>query len=107
MPVLDCSVKTCYNNKNSQCCLNGIKVEGSHADTSSSTLCASFEKRAEDSFSNSYKTERDPQTVLDIDCKAHKCVFNESSKCHAAHIGIAGNGAKVDEQTECASFYKD
>lgn len=104
MPVLDCSVRTCSYNAEDKCSLDSIKVEGSNAEISESTSCASFKKRSGDSYSSS---QRSPQNALDIDCKAQKCTFNESMKCQAEHIGIAGGSAKTVHETECSSFYKE
>lgn len=105
MPALDCSVKTCYNNKENNCCLNSISVEGSEAHKSELTSCASFRKKPENGFINSV-TNENPKTHLDIACQAKQCSFNNNYKCDASHIGIAGHGAEHIYDTQCSSFYK-
>ncbi|KLU71292.1 MAG: hypothetical protein RHS_2841 [Robinsoniella sp. RHS] len=45
-----------------------------------------------------------PCQKIDVDCEARNCTFNESCKCSADKIGIAGAAAKHCDQTECASF---
>ena len=102
MPVLDCSVKTCYYNEDNKCSLESIKVEGRSADYSDDTACGSFRLRGDDSMTNACGKE--PTSTSDVECSANKCVFNQSNKCHAEHIGIAGSAADRVDETECASF---
>ena len=102
MPVLDCSVKTCYYNKDNKCSLDSIKVEGRSADYSDDTACGSFKLRNGESMSNA--TGKEPTSTSYVECSANKCVFNESNKCKAEHIGIAGSKADKVDDTECASF---
>ncbi|MGN0382752.1 MAG: DUF1540 domain-containing protein [Eubacterium sp.] len=104
MPILDCSVSTCYYNKQNQCCLGDIKVEGESATNSERTACNSFRERGEDTYSNTCGCGIEPETVIQVDCDAIKCVYNEDRKCKADHIGIAGAGAKHYTETECSSF---
>ena len=44
--------------------------------------------------------------VIDIDCKAETCVYNENCKCTAGKVGIVGASACEPEETECASYRK-
>ncbi len=102
MPVLDCSVKTCYYNEDNKCSLEGIKVEGRSADYSDDTACGSFKLRVGETMTNACGKE--PTAASHVECSANKCVFNKSNKCHAEHIGIAGTTADRVDETECASF---
>lgn len=102
MPVLDCSVKTCYYNEDNKCSLDSIKVEGRSADYSDDTACGSFKLRAGESMTNA--CHKKPKSTLEVECSANKCAFNESNMCHAEHIGIAGSTADRVDETECASF---
>lgn len=104
MPVLDCSVRSCYYNKENKCCLDGIHVEGHTAEKSIHTACGSFRAGDKDNYSNSCGCDRAPRNQADIKCDAVKCEFNECEKCTAKHIGIAGDGAKTSRETECSSF---
>ena len=103
MPVLDCSVKTCYYNKSYACCLEDIKVDGSEATVPNLTACGSF-KEEKEQMKNSEDKDMKPQPVVDVDCEAEKCDFNESCKCSADHITIAGKHAEHYTETECSSF---
>ena len=104
MPRLECTVKTCYNNKENRCCLEGIHVEGMDASVPRSTACGNFRERQMETMKNECGCTRSPENVLNVTCDAVKCMFNDSCKCIAEHIGIAGNGAKNAKETECASF---
>lgn len=104
MPALDCSVRTCYYNKENRCCLDGIKVEGTMAEISSSTACGSFKAKTGDSISNGSCCDTAPSTRLSVDCLAEKCIFNEKCTCKAEHIGIEGSNAHTSEETACGSF---
>lgn len=106
MPVLDCSVRTCFYNKENRCCLDGIKVEGTSAEVSDATACGSFKEKKGDTISNGCSCDAGPETTLAVDCLAEKCIFNEKCNCSAEHIGIAGSNACKSEDTQCASFEK-
>lgn len=102
MPVLDCSVKTCYYNTENKCSLDSIKVEGRSADYSDDTACGSYRLRAGEQTTNAF--DKEGKTTLEVACSADKCTFNEGNKCKAEHIGIAGSHADTMDDTECASF---
>lgn len=104
MPVLDCSVKSCYYNKESKCCLDGIHVEGHQANQSSMTACGSFRPMMKDQYTDACKCETNPTRDANVRCEAVKCMFNEGDRCKASHIGITGGDAKDMRETECASF---
>lgn len=103
MPRLDCSVKNCYYNKDSKCCREGIKVGGHDATVEDATYCSDFKER-HDSFSSDCKCDTNPSKTLEVYCNAVKCVYNDNEKCRADKIGIKGNGAKHESQTECGTF---
>lgn len=102
MPVLDCSVRTCYYNKENSCCLDAIKVEGTTAEVSSATECSSFKERTGESLTNGCCGS--PSCKLSVDCMAEKCMFNSGHSCTAKHIDISGRNAHRSEDTECDSF---
>lgn len=106
MPILDCSVRNCFYNKENKCCLDGIKVEGTAAEISSATACGSFKEKMGDRLTNNCSCSDEPTTHSSVDCLAENCVFNERYVCHADHIGIEGSNACKCEDTECASFRK-
>lgn len=105
MPILNCAVKNCYYNKEKKCCLDGIRVEGSTADTVNSTACGSFREQKSETYSNAAcHCGMEPETKVTVQCEAVKCMFNSDKRCSADHIGIAGDGAKHYTETECGSF---
>lgn len=101
MPILDCNVNTCVHYADNCCCRNNILVEGTHASTDNETCCGNFDERRTGGCQNS---AREAKLQLAVDCEAISCVYNESRKCRAEHIGISGPGAKMADQTKCASF---
>ena len=102
MPVLDCSVKSCFYNSDNKCSLDSIKVEGKSADYSDDTVSGSYRLRAGEEAKSGCCSKA--KTTLVVSCTANKCVFNEENKCKAEHIGIAGSHADKMDDTECASF---
>lgn len=104
MPILECSVRSCFYNKSSECCLDHIEVEGSEANVPNSTACGSFRENS-DTMTNSNKADLVPEPVVNIKCQATKCCFNQDCDCNADHISVAGDGANHFTETECASFY--
>lgn len=107
MPILDCSVDTCYYNKSRQCCRDEIRVEGKDAMSSNATACGSFKDDQKDEYSSACHCEGGPETAPGVECEAVNCIFNEFKRCSADHIGIAGNGAEHYTETECASFRQE
>ncbi|MEG0215672.1 MAG: DUF1540 domain-containing protein [Hungatella sp.] len=101
MTTLDCNVKNCLHNADSCCCKQAIIVDGQDAKETCETYCGSFDENKEGAFQNMFKS---PESKLEVDCEAMKCVYNENRHCSADHIGIAGDGAKEACHTECASF---
>lgn len=101
MTNLDCSVRNCLFNESKRCCKGDIKVGGEEASKPDETCCGSFKERARDVYSN---VSGQPSDRIDVKCVATNCRFNESWKCSASHIGIAGSSAKRWEETECSSF---
>lgn len=101
MTQLKCSVGTCMHNAENYCCKGRIIVEGNSAKQSEHTCCGSFDERSSESFQNRYET---PDTHLEVECEAAKCVYNQDLYCNADRIGIAGNGAGHSQETQCTTF---
>ncbi|QNM06123.1 DUF1540 domain-containing protein [Qiania dongpingensis] len=101
MTNLSCSAETCIHNSDKCCCKGEILVDGANAKCCSETCCASFDERVQGCCTNEYET---PCHALSVECEAESCVFNESRKCTAKEISIAGHGAKNANHTECASY---
>lgn len=104
MPILDCSVRNCYYNKENRCCRDGIKVEGTSAEVSSATACGSFKEKKGDAITNGCGCEASPSVKLEVDCMAERCIYNEKCVCTANKIDIAGRNAYNYEDTECETF---
>jgi len=104
MPNLDCSVKTCYYNKENKCCLDGIRVKGANADDSCSTACGSFREGGSEGFKSSCECDMKPSEKSQVQCEAVNCVYNEEKRCAANGIDISGMQAKKFSDTECKTF---
>ena len=98
MTKLDCNVTSCLHNADNCCCKQAIIVDGQDAKDKQETCCGSFDENRDGAFHNLFKT---PESRLEVDCEAVKCVYNEDT---AEHIGIAGDGATEATHTECATF---
>lgn len=101
MPILDCTVRTCHFNVDERCSLDRIKVEGNDADVTEETACGSFKARKENRCMNATGM---PDAACHIDCEAVHCAYNKECKCNAESIGIVGNHACENCDTECATF---
>ena len=101
MTKLECSVKNCMHNSDNYCCKSASLVDGNEAVKPNETCCASFDENKGGAFTNLFKT---PETRLEVECDAVKCVYNEDRRCAAERIDIAGDGACECGQTRCATF---
>ncbi len=101
MTQLKCSAQTCMYNEDQYCCKGDIMVEGKNAKEPSGTCCASFRERTEGSMRNAISH---PSRNIEVDCEAKDCVYNDSCKCTAESINIAGSHACHCGDTECARF---
>ena len=101
MVTLKCDVRTCTYNKENCCCKGDISVGGKSACDCSQTCCDSFKEAKGDQYLSALEH---PSKMIDIDCEAVKCIYNEDRHCVADHIGIAGDGASKAEHTLCATF---
>ncbi|RDU25276.1 DUF1540 domain-containing protein [Anaerosacchariphilus polymeriproducens] len=101
MTNLECSVRNCLYNEENRCCKGEIKVGGDEANRTEETCCRSFVERARNVYSN---VSGQPSERLQVRCTAANCKYNDSWKCSASHIGIAGSNATNWEDTECSSF---
>lgn len=104
MTFLDCSVTGCIYNADRCCCKGDITVEGEAAQRTEDTCCGSFKERTAENTANAAKRI---SKIIDVECEACNCTFNEEKKCSAEHIGIAGGNACSCVETECASFCCD
>lgn len=100
MTRLDCTVTGCLYNKEKSCCKDNIEVIGDRAKHSRDTFCSSFRERGEHVRSSVDYPTKDTEVA----CQAVECTFNESCRCQAKHIGIAGGNACDCQETECATF---
>ena len=101
MTVLDCNVVNCSYNEDNCCKRKDIHVDGTQAKTPSETCCASYAHRGCGCAKNA---TGEVSKNTDVFCEAVGCKFNESKKCVAKHIGIAGGHADSSRETECGSF---
>lgn len=101
MPMLRCSAITCLYNEQECCSKGDIMVSGEQAHRADETNCESFVERKNGSVFNSAGCGCDK---INIQCKAHGCVYNDSEKCEAAQVNIAGSNASVCQDTKCGTF---
>ena len=101
MTALVCTAQTCVYNRDEYCSRGDIRIGGDHATNSFETCCTSFEERSQDSSSND--TGRG-SIMIDVDCTACNCTYNEEKKCSADKIGVAGSSASESEETACGTF---
>lgn len=102
MTKLDCSVTNCTYNSDNSCKRNDIKVEGNEAHMASETNCSSFVPKGCGCGASNMSECAKKDT--DVSCSATSCIYNESKKCSANHIGIAGTDAGNSSDTLCRSF---
>ena len=101
MTNLRCDVTSCMHNADKCCGKNSILVDGYEACDCEDTACASFDKKNEAQFTNSYET---PNTGLTVECEAFNCVYNEDRMCRAQRIDIIGGQTSKVDGTACATF---
>ncbi|SCI75775.1 Domain of Uncharacterised Function (DUF1540) [uncultured Clostridium sp.] len=92
---ITCSATTCTYNNSGGCYASGIKVDGSKADTTSETICATYQDRESSSFANSEQSSSIAQTSS-ISCAATNCKHNHSGACKAEAIHINMNDASCE-----------
>ena len=102
MNDLACGVKSCAYNDCNCCKRDGIKVEGTMAERSSATCCASFCECGSPRVTSACECE--PKRVTNIICDAVKCRYNDDKNCTAKHVDVTGTHAMISSETECATF---
>lgn len=80
MTILKCYATTCVYNKDQLCSRGEIDVMGENARLSDETSCGSFRERSSATL-NSYEGKCGCETIQ-IDCKAHNCIYNEGLQMH-------------------------
>lgn len=100
MTQLSCSADSCGHNKDGYCCLNHIDIAGEKAMESMATCCGSFVEQS-GAFTNDTSL---PAPYSDIDCSAHKCMYNLNGHCEADNVDISGHAAVDPEETLCSTF---
>ena len=101
MTDLTCSVNNCIHNADKCCCKSSIMVDGAGATCCGDTCCASFDRMNQGKAVNNFET---PKRSLNVACEAVSCVYNDSRRCTAEEISIAGHGAEEAGHTQCASY---
>ena len=102
---LECQVTSCRHNANNLCCLSSIKVDGPAACQPDQTCCESYEERS-GAASNAVSGYESPSVETSIDCKAHKCTYNNNCKCEAecVCVGCCCSDVSSKSGTECCTF---
>ncbi len=102
MTQLKCNVIHCSSNKDNCCCRPDIHVGGSDAKDRCDTCCDSFTSIPEGTTNDIGYAQ--PNSSMPVACDATNCVYNRDHRCEATAIDIQGAGAKVVDQTKCATF---
>ena len=101
MPVLNCSAMGCAYNVDHLCNKGTIQVDGSVAQKTDETCCASFRERSGGSASNNGGCGC---SAIDIQCEAQGCSYNSQCRCHADSVSISGKNACSCDDTRCSTF---
>lgn len=99
MTKLGCSVDSCGYNQDNLCCRRDIVVGGCQATNKYDTMCESYKD-----CNHCMNSSKEPNTSLNINCDAVKCIHNDNHCCNAEHITISGSSANNSTQTLCSSF---
>lgn len=104
MTSLACNVTTCASNRDGFCCQSAIKVQGTGAKRAERTCCQSFFRKGDGEVSSRTHYEV-PNPELDVYCMANLCRHNDQHhRCTADHIDIAGDEARLMNETMCATY---
>ena len=101
MTDLSCKVSNCAYNQDCLCCKGEISVGTTGAKNETGTCCDSFMQQGEQVYQNS---TCHASSLIDIDCEAVKCIYNDNYKCKAKKVDILGNGAMNREGTLCGTY---
>lgn len=103
MAILKCDAKNCTHNDQPYCCISHICVGGARAMTESETCCDNFREKTASAVNRADCCEH-KNTVVDIECKACHCIYNEDQHCRAEEVCICGPSACVCDETRCSTF---
>ena len=103
MATLSCDAKNCLHNDAPYCCISHICVGGTKAMTEAETCCDNFKEKGSMAMNSACGQSR-PNPMVDIECKACHCVYNENYHCRAEAVNICGPSASVCDETRCATF---
>ncbi|SFB43113.1 DUF1540 domain-containing protein [Clostridium frigidicarnis] len=102
MNSIICGVSNCSHNKSNVCYSNRVNIGGEGSNNSCDTCCGSFlDEKNYGSLTNN--TNGDSQCDCLV-CKVESCTHNSNCLCALNSIEVAGNGARLYSETNCASF---
>lgn len=105
MANLKCDAKNCIHNDDCYCCISHICVGGARAQSEEETCCDYFKEKSDTAVNQGCGcVDKEKNPVVDIDCKAEQCVYNEDCHCHADEVCICGSSACDCEETCCGTF---
>ena len=101
---LHCEVTSCQHYSNSQCCLEGIQVDGPAARQPDQTCCASYQERRPGAGSNAMG--QSPSGESHIHCQAQHCTYNDGCSCGASsvQVGCCCGDVTSKSGTQCCTF---
>lgn len=98
--LLKCEAKQCTHNDNKgNCYAKVVNIRGERARITDQTLCSSFADERIDSvaeFAEEFNAARQKATTRSIKCGAHRCEYNNNSRCYADSIKVNHDTASCE-----------
>lgn len=106
MTGLKCSVTSCANNAEYQCCLPDIQISGTDAERCCETCCSSFENRS--AAKNNVVRHDVPNQAVQVNCNVFTCIHYSDGQCEAKSISVESENNNTQDkcQTLCETFRK-
>lgn len=103
MHKINCTVKSCYYNKEQFCQIETLHIAGKGSGTTEATYCHSY--TAKESAHNKAGEGTLSGTTSCICCEVNTCVYNKEKKCSLSEIEVSSLGEVSDcKETDCLSF---
>ena len=92
---INCSATNCAYNNGGGCYASKIQVQGSRANTTCETACATYKDKASSSFTNC-SGECNCAKTNSISCAANNCKHNDNGCCKADSVQINMQNASCE-----------
>lgn len=103
MPRINCSVESCYYNKQKICEAEVLNIGGKDANITESTCCETYKENV--SCQNAVGKSPAQGATEEILCSVGTCAYNIHKHCSLSEIEVSSLG-EVDsyKETDCLSF---